>query len=39
MERIVVFKGSTPDTLARDFAAKHELDNETMLKLKALLNQ
>ena len=37
MERIVVYKTSTPDGLAREFASKHGLDYETMLKLQNLL--
>jgi hypothetical protein len=39
MERIVVFKNSTPIGLAQEFANKNNLDYDTMLKLKALLEQ
>lgn len=37
MERIVIYPGNSPDELAEEFAARHGLDYDTMLKLKDLL--
>ena len=38
-QRIVVYPGDTPDSLAKDFCDQHNLDEETMENLKALLEQ
>ena len=35
----MVFPGDTPDSLSKDFCDQHNLDEETMDNLKALLEQ
>lgn len=39
MERIVVYEGDTADSLAAEFCAKHNLNEDMRQKLKALLEQ